>query len=375
MPHKLIGCAVVMTILACAVGAQAKSFGSLYSFMGGSDGADPDAKLMRGSAGDLYGTTEQGGAQNVGTVFRLAPDGGESILHSFGAAGDGANPAAGLTEDKHANLYGTTEYGGAYDTGTIFKLAPNGRESVLYSFHDHDDGGEPVAGLIRNAGSLYGTAQAGGAYGHGIVFQLKPDGKLVVLHAFAGGSDGAMPLGSLAADRAGGFYGTTYLGGPDNLGTVFEIAAGGVETTLHAFAGSDGAKPAAGLVRDESGNLYGTTVLGGAYNAGTVFKLAVNGSETVLYSFTGGAEGADPACQLVLDSSGNLYGTTPVSEDDGDGAVFELPPAGQVMVLHSFSGADGADPFAGLIAGRKGHLYGTAPVGGRYGYGVVFAIR
>jgi uncharacterized repeat protein (TIGR03803 family) len=371
----ILGCSLALAMFVPLDNAHA-AFKVLYAFEGGTDGSYPEASLIRDRAGNLYGTTEYGGTYDAGTIFRLAPHGAESVLHSFGGAGDGENPTANVVADKAANLYGTTQNGGAGNAGTVFKLAPDGTETVLYSFRGGSDGANPPAGLIRSAGILYGTTQAGGSGGEGVVFRLAPNGTETVLHAFTGGADGGQPLAGLLSDGSGSLYGTTYLGGANGQGTVYEIAPNGTETVLYSFAGgSDGAKPAASLILDENGNLYGTTVLGGVHDAGTVFKLAPDGTERVLYSFTGGNEGANPSCSLVLDAAGNLYGTTPVSGIDGSGAVFKLAPDGTVTVLHAFSGSGGADPGAGLIVDDKGHLYGTTPESGRYGYGIVFKLR
>jgi uncharacterized repeat protein (TIGR03803 family) len=346
----------------------------IYSFGGGSDGAYPEAGLLRDGAGNLYGTTQYGGVNNAGTVFKFAPDGTESVLHSFGSTNDGANPVAALVSDKAGNLYGTTEDGGADNAGTVFELAPSGTETVLYSFRGKNDGSHPAAGLLLKSGRLYGTTLSGGKDGLGVVFRLAPNGRESVLHDFAGGSDGRSPLAALIMDRSGNIYGTTSLGGADNQGTVFMIAPNGTETVVHAFAGSDGARPGGALVADKSGNLFGTTLLGGADDSGTVFQIAPDETESVLYSFTGGSDGADPSCNLVLDRAGDLYGTTPVTGGDGSGAVFELAANGTLTVLHAFSGSGGANPAAGLTAAGN-YLYGTTPESGTYGYGTVFRLK
>lgn len=356
--------------------AQAKDFSVLYSFAGAPDGAYPEASLLRDAAGNLYGTTETGGANDAGTVFRLAAHGGESVLYSFGGTGDGANPVSSLIADKTGNLYGTTENGGTGGGGTVFRLAPDGTETVLYSFTGGSDGGSPSAGLTRKSGSLYGTTVSGGAGDKGVVFRLAPNGKETVIHSFTGGNDGSEPFAGLLANKAGRLTGTTYTGGAYDHGTVFRISPDGSETVLYAFSGgSDGGSPAGAVVADGRGNLFGTTLLGGTNDSGTVYKLTPDGSETVLYSFTGQTDGADPSCGLVFDASGNLYGTTPVSQADSDGAVFKLSPKGKLTVLHAFSGAGGAGPVAGLIADEKGQLYGTTPISGAYGYGVVFELK
>jgi uncharacterized repeat protein (TIGR03803 family) len=292
-------------------------------------------------------------------VIMVAAGGGasaapvETVLHSFaGAPGDGANPSAGLIADSKGNLFGTTVLGGAFASGVVFKLAPGGSETVLYSFTGGSDGAGPAAGLIADSsGNLYGTASGGGASNAGVVFKLGPGGTETVLHSFTGGSDRASSVAGLIADGSGNLYGTTEAGGRSGsgcivvgCGVVFKLGPDGTETVLHAFTGSDGANPQAGLIADGSGNLYGTTYAGGGSNAGVVFKLSPSGTETVLYTFTGGSDGGFPLAGLIADSSGNLYGTTagggaqpPVCGGGGCGVVFKLSPSGTETVLYSFT--------------------------------------
>ncbi len=254
-----------------------------YSFKGGSDGAFPSAGLVMDAAGNLYGTTGFGGAPNAGTVFKLDPSGNKTVLYSFKGGSDGNVPVAGLIMDAAGNVYGTTQDGGSgggcsFGCGTLFKLDPAGNETVLHSFTGSPgDGGRPVAGLIMDtAGNLYGTTAEGGSgtctvingvpvSGCGTVFKLDPAANETVLHSFTGGSDGTQPLAALIFDQAGNLYGTTELGGSFGSGTVFKLDPSGNETVLHAFTGgNDGAAPLfAGLIMDIAGNLYGTTQNGG----------------------------------------------------------------------------------------------------------------
>ena len=251
----------------------------LYSFTG-SDGSEPFAGLIADSSGNLYGTTQSGGASGGhGVVFKLSPSGTETVLHTFTGGSDGGIPRAGLIADTGGNLYGTTAGGGASNAGTVFKLSPSGTETVLYSFTGSDGSG-PFAGLIADSsGNLYGTTQSGGASGgHGVVFKLSPGGTETVLYSFTGGSDGGTPRAGLIADSSGNLYGTTQFGGPGcggvGCGVVFKLSPSGTETVLYSFTGSDGSGPFPGLIADSSGNLYGTTLSGGASGGhGVVFKL------------------------------------------------------------------------------------------------------
>ncbi len=266
----------------------------LHSFVGGpTDGSNPAAGLVVDGAGNLYGTTYGGGASGLGTVFEVSATGAERILHSFaGGAADGANPSARLVIDSAGNLYGTTYGGGASGLGTVFEVSATGTESILYSFAGGlTDGASPDAGLLLDGDILYGTtssgsfltAQNGGAActnnsGCGTVFGLGINGfPQYTVHAFVGGpTDGQDPVGGLLLGSDGNLYGTTYTGGANanGAGTVFQITPAG-ETVLYSFAGgtTDGAGPAGGLAMDSAGNLYGTTQAGGASGAGTVFEI------------------------------------------------------------------------------------------------------
>jgi uncharacterized repeat protein (TIGR03803 family) len=301
-----------------------------------------------------------------------------TVLHSFsGGTNDGAYPYAGLVMDSSGNLYGTTYVGGGgsecfgVGCGTVFKLDISGALTVLHSFSG-SDGKYPYAGLVRDSsGNLYGTTLYGGSIGYGTVFKLETSGPLTVLHS-CDYSDGANPYAGLVRDSSGNLYGTTVGGGPSgDGGTVFKLDTSGTLTVLHNFSGSDGAYPYAGLVIDSSGNLYGTTSQGGSYGYGTVFKLDSSGALTVLHNFSG-SDGGYPQAGLVRDSSGNLYGTTTYAGGSfGYGTVFKLDTSGVLTVLHSFpSGTnDGAYPYGGLVMDSSGNLYGTTAIGGSNGYG------
>jgi uncharacterized repeat protein (TIGR03803 family) len=268
----------------------------LHSFNTLEGGEVPLGDLIRDADGNLYGTTSYGGKKSktcptkygCGTVFKLDKKGRFTVLNSFAGGTDGRGPVAGLYRDAAGNLYGTTSEGGGSDWGTVFKLDTTGKETVLYRFSGGADGGAPMAGLIQDAaGNLYGTTSYGGVTNCGggpcgVVFKLDPKGNETVLHAFTGSPDGADPLAALIQDSAGNLFGTTREGGTVNnlndAGTVFKIDANGIESVLHAFSYKDGAYPMGHLVQDSAGNLYGTTGGGGigqcsAFGCGTVFKI------------------------------------------------------------------------------------------------------
>jgi uncharacterized repeat protein (TIGR03803 family) len=329
----------------------------LYSFAGKTSGGDPVASLIRDSAGNLYGTAltggdlRCGGGAGCGVVFKLSPDGVETVLHTFEGGQDGQAPYGALLRDSAGNLYGTTFEGGnacgpgAAACGTVFKLDAAGNETVLYKFTGGTDGGAPLGGLIQDAeGNFYGSTELGGdltgangSLGCGVVFKLDPAGKETVLYSFTGGVDGSEAGSTLVRDAAGNLYGTTGLGGdlacdpPYGCGVVFKLDSTGKETVLYSFTGqpADGWNPIAGLVRDPDGNLYGTTYRGGPENVGTVFEVDAAGKETLLYSFTGQSDGGYPYAGLIRDSSGNLYGTAVAfgasgCQDQGCGVVFKV---------------------------------------------------
>ena len=249
----------------------------LYSFPAGS--SDPYTGLIQGSDGNFYGTTGAGGATDDGTVFKITPSGTETVLHAFAKSGtDGQIPYAGLIQGSDGNLYGTTYFGGANGLGTVFRVTLSGTETVLYSFAGGSDGEHPYAGVVQGSdGNFYGTTYQGGASNLGTVFKVTPSGIETVLHTFTGGgSDGATPEAGVIQASDGNFYGVTLVGGASNLGTVFELTPSGTETILHAFAGaSDGANPPANLVQGTDGNLYGTAGAGGTKGDGTFFKITL----------------------------------------------------------------------------------------------------
>jgi uncharacterized repeat protein (TIGR03803 family) len=310
--------------------ASAGTYTLLYSFQCEPDGAGPAAGVIRDSEGNLYGTTYDGGTYGFGTVFKLAPDGTETLLHSFAGGSDGQYPQSDLTSDSAGNLYGTTSQGGL-GMGVVFELTAAGQETVIYSLRGGDDGAAPVGGLLRDAaGNLYGTTQNGGPFGQGVVFKIGPGGKETVLYAFgsSGPSDGANPTGDLLRDGSGNTYGTTSHGGAFGMGAVFELAPGGTETVLHSFAGSpdDGEVPeSTKLVRDAAGDLFGNTAGGGTQKQGTVFEVTASGAEDLLLSFNGRGQGGNPYGDLAGGGSGNIFGTTGSGGSKGGGACPSEP--------------------------------------------------
>jgi uncharacterized repeat protein (TIGR03803 family) len=351
----------------------------LYSFTGGADGSEPHAGLIRDSAGNLYGTTRFGGTFKSGVVYKLEKTGKETVLYSFTGGTDGSQPYAGVIRDSSGNLYGTTRFGGTYNSGLVYKVDTAGQETVLYAFTGGTDGGDPDrAGVIRDsAGNLYGTALHGGTFSSGVVYKVDTAGQETVLYSFTGGADGGFPFTGVIRDSLGNLYGTGSYGGASGAGVVYKLNTAGQETVLYSFTGrADGGQPQAGVIKDSAGNLYGTTEFGGASNVGVVYKVDKTGKETVLHSFTGGADGSSPDYSGVIrDSAGNLYGTTNLGGSPGEGVVYKVETTGQEKLLYAFPGvADGDFPEAGVIRDSAGNLYGIASYGGASSWGVVYKL-
>ncbi len=324
---------------------------NLYTFCSKSDCADgvlPLAGLVLATDGNLYGTTFNGGASGsscpyydgCGTVFKITETGTLTTLYSFcsqSGCADGEGPQGALTQATDGSFYGTTLSGGAYGSGTVFKITSTGTLTTLYSFCENVnpcvDGEEPTAGLVQATdGNFYGTTYAGTAYRGGTVFKITPTGVLTTLYMFCsndGGNpsdcaDGENPSAGLVQGTDGNFYGTTFYGGQggacpradtDGCGTVFKMTPNGTLTKLYAFSGADGENPQAGLIQATDGNLYGTTVFGGGFcwgtegTCGTIFEITTNGTLTTLHSFSG-PDGGFPDAALVQDTNGSFYGTT-----------------------------------------------------------------
>lgn len=382
---------VLMLCLLVGHQAMAQTFTNLHTFTGKSDGADPFDTLIFDNQGNLYGTTWQGGNMQCnsglgcGTVFKIDPAGNETVVYAFTSIPDGTTPRAELIRDSAGNLYGTTSLGGASNGGTVFKIDPNGNETVLYSFTKGRDGYYPAAGLVRDsAGNLYGTTANGGnlscsvqrELGCGVVFKLTASGKEIVLHRF-GAAGSVFPFASLIRDSQGNLYGTT-----STPGSVFKIDSTGKFTTIHRFctAANDGCEPEGKLLRDSAGNLYGTTHDGGTTNNGTIFKIDKLGHETILYNFTGGSDGRSPYGNLLRDAAGNFYGTTALGGDlacnggTGCGTIFKLSTTGAETVLHTFEGTPGKFPQAGLVMDVNGNFYGTTFGDASTNFGSVFKL-
>ncbi len=371
---------VCLFCAAMMVSSPAQTLTPLHSF-NGSDGMNPyRAALVQGIDGNFYGTTEMGGTDNYGVVFRMTPDGTVTVLHQF-VGSDGTWPSSGLIQDAAGNLYGTTRGGGpGPNPGVVYKITPQGSFSILTAA-----GGAALYAplLLASDGNLYGVSTNGGAPGYGTAFKVGTDGSnLQILHTFctiANCPDGENPLGGLAEGPDHSVYGTTEYGGANgDYGVVFQLTPAGVYTVLHSFSGStDGNTPRGRLLLASDGYLYGTTASGGSGGAGTIFKIRPDGSNfTVVYTFCPNHNctvGGTPESGLIEASDGNFYGTNLY----GHGFLYKLTPSGTVTALYTFcpSGgncSDGSYPYGELLQANDGNFYGANRYGGTDGDGTVF---
>jgi len=404
---KLTTCVLLLLALGTATSLVAQNASPtltpLYTFRGEADGGSPNEVILD-PAGNLYGTATYGGNSadegGYGVVFKIDIRGRESLLYTF-TGQDGANPYAGVLRDNSGVLYGNTNGGGDNGTGVVFKLRPKAtfcaavlcpwNETLPHIFGPYagSDGDSPYADFVEDGnGNLYSTTAYGGGpsnggAGSGTVFEIDSHGNYSILYSFAGPpTDGLYVTAPVLLGADGNLYGTAAQGGTNGAGMVFELTptqSGWTESVLYNFTGgSDGANPFAGLIEDAQGNLYGTAS-GGGSGSGVVFELSRNGSswtETVLYAFGGAPDGARPAAKLLMDSSGNLYGTTTAGGtvagcplgNSGCGTLFKLTRNGSSWTeawLYSFSGgADGAGSYGPLVMDAHGNLYGAAFNGG-----------
>lgn len=408
---------LLLSLIITTQPAQAQTYTVIHSFTGGRDGISPESGLTRDVAGNFYGTTfGSRSSAGRGTVYKLRDY--SSIgwvlngLYTFKGGSDGANPYGRVAFAQDGTLYGTTEFGGGIGCGevacgTVFQLKPPARipnsaqdpwnETVIYRFTGGSDGAYPQGDLTFDAsGNIYGTAQNGGDNSSGVAYELVRSGAgwgLTVLYAFYQYTgDGVLPTGGVVFDRSGNLYGVTQAGGAsDRFGTVYKLSPSGggwTEQILYSFTGgNDGADPIGGLIIDASGNLYGTTTLRGSGYGGTVFELTpANGGWTfnVLYGFYSQDDGGGgPEDKLAMDAAGNLYGTTMYGGAYGLGNVFKLTPSNGGWIytsLYDFCSEgypacrDGAWPVSNVVFDANGNLYGTTSLSGAYGYGTVWEI-
>ena len=358
------------------VSAPNTRLNTLYSFSGG-DGAAP-SELVDGGDGYLYGTTRLGGTFLDGTAFRVGTNGTFMTLSFFDLT-NGGLPPSGLALATNGAFYGLTSAGGISGAGTVYAMDASGARSNLYDFSAGADGATPDVRLLQGTdGQLYGSTLEAGSRGRGTIFRIDPDGRFSVLHAFTGGTDGSSLAGPLVQTPDGNLYGATPAGGVLGQGSIFRLSPAGVFSTLYSFTGGmDGFDPAGGLAPGDDGWLYGVTrsnTIQGFSFYGTLFRISTNGVLTTLYSLNF-SDGSYPAAGLVLGADGNFYGTTQTGGDNDFGTLFRMTPSGAVATLVSFDGFnDGAYPMTALTALPDGSLYGTTSVGGPGGSGTLFRL-
>jgi uncharacterized repeat protein (TIGR03803 family) len=386
---------IVLALGMAAASLHAQTYQQLAVF-NGTEGSSPQASVVQGTDGNLYGTTKTGGIGdcpgNCGTIFKMTPGGQLTTLHEFcekgGYCPDGDYPVAALLVGKDGNFYGTTSDGGTIPkgdsgvpSGTVFRITPGGAFHQLYTFckiWPCPDGAVPMSALIQGTnGNFYGTTYGGGANNNaGTVFELTPTGVLTTLYSFCSTTnclDGELPTAGLVQGTDGNFYGTTQKGGLcledpcdafEDGGTIFKITPTGEFTTLYSFCRkancADGANPSSPLIQGRDGNLYGTTRNGGGEIEGTIFKISPSGRFTQLVG-----SGFFYPQGLIQGTDGNFYGTEANGGAGNSGAVFQITPAGHVTLEYSFCncGSDGEGPVAAVFQATDGTFYGTT-VGG-----------
>jgi uncharacterized repeat protein (TIGR03803 family) len=382
---KKSGMSVMLAALCLCASASltAQTFTTLVNF-NDTNGANPYfMSLVQGTDGNLYGTTEGGGENGEGTVFKVTPTGALTTLHSFCAktnCTDGSVPVGGLVLGTDGNFYGTTSAGGINadpcggNCGTVFKITPAGKLTTLHRFDSTDGYATPYGPLVQATnGNFYGTTQSG------TVYSITSGGTFTtVLTAGAGG------YGLIQATN-GIFYGA---GGSGPDGTVFSITSGGKLTTLHSFDGTDGYQPFGPLVQASNGNFYGTTSQGGPNDScnsqppifigcGTVFEITAGGTLTMLNNFDN-TDGEYPNSSMIQATNGNFYGTSVYGAGGpcyiSCGTIFSITSGGALTTVHSFGNTDGENPSGGLFQATNGTFYGTAFQGGANGDGTIFSL-
>lgn len=375
---------IFLVVVAATTAAFGQSFSVLYNF--GAHPGDPlrpqaSGVIAQGRDGNFYSTTPKGGSSQIchhcGTVFMITPTGHLTVLYSFDGF-HGGSATAGLTLAKDGNFYGATEGGGTLLTGTAFRITPQGGQpTVLFNFTAGKYGADPQAPPIQGKdGNFYGTTEYGGkSLTGGTVYKLTPAGKITILHQFSYPDETSAPVAPLLQATDGDFYGTTSGRGTSApFGEVFKITPQGKLTPVYIFKGSDGAFASAPVIQGSDGNFYGTTVFGGASNKGVVFKLSAGGKLTVLHQFKG-SDGAHPYAGLVQAADGNFYGVASKGGSNNVGTIYRITADGTFTLLHNFDGAHGANPSVTLLQSTNGLLYGDTRAGGKFGSGIFYSLK
>ena len=314
------------------------------------------------------------------TLFTVGLSYGQTYAHVYdfiGAGSDGSSPYGAVTFDSSGNMYGTTSEGGVNYAGDVWEITNTGTYVELYSFGNGSDGAFPYGNVSFDSnGNMYGTTAEGGANNEGIIWKITSAGVYSDIHDFGSGTDGKFPQAGVTIDSSGNLYGTALSGGVNGFGMVWEITSTGGYLDVHDFgSGTDGRLPRGNVVLDSSGTLYGTASKGGQYasSGGNLWKLTSGGVYTALHDFGSGTDGQNPYASVCFDSSGNLYGTTDNGGVNSAGTVWKYSSTGVYTDVHDFGvGLDGQNPTGSITADSNGNLFGTAGNGGATGNGMVW---
>ena len=371
--------AITIVVLGASLPVLSQVPSLIYSFDAADNGIYgpfPASVMAQGRDGNLYGTTDSGGINNVGGVFMVTPLGAETTLHVFSTA-EGQHCNMGLTLGNDGNFYGACYDGVTSNEGEVYEITPSGVLTILHSFtNTGGDGASPNAPPIQASdGNFYGTTIGGGANGDGTIYKMTPNGNVTILHSILYPAEGGSPATALVQASDGNLYGTTEEGA-----VIFRITGAGKFTVLHTFAVTgDGALPLGALIQGKDGSLYGTTQLDGTNAEGTVFKLTPAGAFSVLESFNAASDGqGDPWVGLVQATDGNFYGVTfrfglPLKNQYG--GIYKITSKGVYSSLYLFDGTVGANPASALIQHTNGLLYGNAQNNGGFDVGSVYSVN
>lgn len=380
---------VTNIVINCTTSPQAVA----YSFSGLSDGGQPNSGLSQGSDGNFYGVSASGGDYGFGSFYKFNTSTLQTTgLYSFGrTVSDGRTPQSGLTQACDGNWYGTTTSGGANGLGTFYKITSVGVETALYSFGTTPTDAASPQGLTIDSTScpnpsptFYGTSTSGGNNGAGTIFSITSAGVKSTLYSFgASATDGVNPQAGLARGTDGNYYGTTGGGGAYGYGTFFQYNPITAQTVLlYSFGGTsiDGQYPDQKPLQGTDGNFYGTTSAGGSNGVGIIYKIIPSSrTESVFYTFQGGVtDGATPSSRLKIGADGNFYGLTFAGGYFDNGTFYQITPSGIFRLLYSFAGVDSGEgelPDASLLQDVNGIWWGTTVSGGTSGQGTIFSIR
>jgi uncharacterized repeat protein (TIGR03803 family) len=382
----VFACAAITFSL--AVGAQAQTVTYLGHF-NGVNGNGPSGPVVQASDGNFYGTTEHGGVNAQGNVFRMTPSGKITSIYSFCSkpnCADGQFPITGPVLGTDGNLYGVTSEGGdSTNSGTIYKMTLSGKITTIYTFNcglPCNNGSEPTGITLGSDGNLYGTTTLGGGNSNGALFKISPAGKITLLHTFCSSSncaDGGIPLFPPHQGTDGNFYGGTNAGGTavEQGGVLYKLTLAGVYSVVKSFC-----QPSAScntgfyptmVVQDANRNLFGTTANNGSFNSGTIFEITSTNKFKVLHTFSFNG-GQAPTKGLTLAADGNYYGVG-INDDDFDttagfGTIFKVTPSGVYSTVHTFEN----NPSGPLYQAADGNLYGVTDGDGSTDFGSVYRL-